>query len=138
MRKCGCTARCSRPSIGIQAGREVRPLGDHADHLGTVTCCRRADAARIALPLLVGVVVVVGRADLRAENLGVLRGLSLSEADLDKTGVHPEFGTVTLRQLLATWTTHDLGHLVQVARTMARQYRDEAGPWRAYLSVIRD
>ncbi len=77
-------------------------------------------------------------ADLRAENLGVLRGLSLSEADLDKTGVHPEFGTVTLRQLLATWTTHDLGHLVQVARTMARQYRDEAGPWRAYLSVIRD
>ncbi len=74
---------------------------------------------------------------LRAESVATLRGWQLSEAQLALTGVHPEFGEVTLRQLLATWTAHDLGHLVQVARTMARQYREETGPWRAYLSVLR-
>ena len=77
-------------------------------------------------------------ATLRAENLRALRGLGITESALSRTGIHPEFGAVTLRQLLATWVSHDLGHVVQVARTMARQYRDEAGPWRAYLSVIRD
>ncbi|MCC7185472.1 MAG: DinB family protein, partial [Acidobacteria bacterium] len=45
--------------------------------------------------------------------------------------------TVTLRQLLATWVAHDLGHLVQVSRVLARQYQDAVGPWRAYLSVMR-
>ena len=50
--------------------------------------------------------------------------------------MHPVFGTVTLRQLLATWVAHDLGHLVQVGRVMAKRYRDAVGPWRAYLSVM--
>jgi hypothetical protein len=74
---------------------------------------------------------------LRADGLTTLRGWHLTDAHLELTGVHPEFGEVTLKQLLATWTAHDLGHLVQVARTMARQYRDDAGPWRAYLSVLK-
>jgi hypothetical protein len=76
-------------------------------------------------------------AALRAENLATLDGWRLTSADLALTARHPAFGAVTMRQLLATWVAHDLGHLVQVARTMARQYRDEAGPWRAYLSVLR-
>ena len=75
-------------------------------------------------------------ADLRQQNLRELAGLSLSEADLDRLGRHPELGVVTLRQLLATWVAHDLDHVIQIARVLARQYSDEVGPWRAYLRVI--
>ena len=74
--------------------------------------------------------------DLRAANLATLRGWQLTEAQLALRGEHPEFGAVTLRQLLATWVAHDLGHIVQVARTMAVQYREAIGPWTAYLSVM--
>ena len=74
---------------------------------------------------------------LRAEGLETLRGWRLTADQLDLTGIHPQFGVVTLRQHLSTWVAHDLGHLVQIARTMARQYRDAVGPWRAYLSVVR-
>jgi hypothetical protein len=75
--------------------------------------------------------------DLRATNLATLRGWQLTDAQLALTGEHPEFGDVTLRQLLATWVAHDLGHIVQISRVMARQYRDAIGPWQAYLSVMR-
>lgn len=74
--------------------------------------------------------------DLRAANVATLRGWRLTEAQLELQGEHPEFGAVTLRQLLATWVAHDLGHIVQVARTMAVQYREAIGPWTAYLSVM--
>jgi hypothetical protein len=76
-------------------------------------------------------------ASMRADNLVTLRGWKLTPAQLDLTGIHPEFGSVTLKQHLATWVAHDLGHLVQITRTMARQYRDAVGPWRAYLSALR-
>jgi hypothetical protein len=76
-------------------------------------------------------------AHLRAENLATLRGWRLTPAQLELTGIHPEFGSVTLRQHLSTWVAHDLGHLVQITRTMARQYRDAVGPWRKYLSALR-
>lgn len=76
-------------------------------------------------------------ADLRARNLVTLRGWQLTEAQLALTGVHPQFGDVMLRQLLACWVAHDLGHIVQVARVMARQYRDAIGPWTEYLSVMK-
>lgn len=72
----------------------------------------------------------------RAASLRVLEGWSLGEAELSLKGEHPEFGEVMLRQLLATWVAHDLAHLAQVGRTMARQLRDAVGPWRAYLSVM--
>ncbi len=72
----------------------------------------------------------------RAENLVTLRSWQLTDAQLSLEGEHPEFGPVTLRQLLATWVAHDLGHLAQVARVMAKQYRNAVGPWRAYLSVL--
>ena len=74
----------------------------------------------------------------RADNLKSLRALNLSDADLDRTGTHPSFGTVTARQLLATWTVHDLDHIVQVSRVMARQLEGEVGPWIKYLRIIRD
>lgn len=72
----------------------------------------------------------------RKNSLEVLKAMNISPADLDKTAIHPSFGRVTLRQLLATWVAHDLGHIVQVSRTMARQYKEEIGPWREYLSVM--
>lgn len=75
-------------------------------------------------------------AELRAENLRALRALDLSDAHLDLHGEHPELGSVTLRQLLATWVAHDLGHIAQIARVMAKRYRDEIGPWRAYLPIV--
>lgn len=75
-------------------------------------------------------------ATLRAENLAFVDGLRLSERELALTGRHPALGTVTLRQLLATWVVHDLGHLGQIARVMAKQYREEVGPWTEYLSVL--
>lgn len=73
----------------------------------------------------------------RHQNLARLRALDLKPAQLDLQGTHPAFGPVTLRQLLATWTAHDLGHILQVTRVMARRYKDEVGPWAAYLSVMR-
>ena len=73
---------------------------------------------------------------LRERNLGELRALSLTAAQLQLTGEHPEFGAVTLEQLLATWVAHDLGHVAQITRVMARQYREAVGPWEAYLPVL--
>ena len=75
-------------------------------------------------------------ARLRAENLAALADWGLTNAHLALEGQHPVFGTVTLRQLLATWVAHDLGHLAQTARVMAKQYRDAVGPWRAYLPIL--
>ncbi len=75
-------------------------------------------------------------AQLRAANLEVLRGWRLTEVELDLPGNHPALGPVTLRHLLSTWVVHDLGHLAQIARVMAKQYRGEIGPWVAYLPVV--
>jgi hypothetical protein len=75
-------------------------------------------------------------AGLRERNLETLREMNLGAEDFDKEGVHPELGKVTLRELLATWVTHDLGHLAQIARAMAKQYGDEVGPWAAHLSIL--
>jgi hypothetical protein len=75
-------------------------------------------------------------AAVRAQSLRDLVALKLTTADLDRRGQHPAFGPVTLRQLLSTWMVHDLDHVTQVARVIARQYADEVGPWRAYLRII--
>jgi hypothetical protein len=75
-------------------------------------------------------------ARVRAESLRELRSFNLTQADLDRRGRHPELGAVTLRQLLATWVAHDLDHVMQISRVLARQYSREVGPWRAYLRVI--
>ncbi len=75
-------------------------------------------------------------AAVRAANLRTLAGFRLTEGDLERRGRHPELGVVTLRQLLATWVAHDLDHVMQISRVLARGYADEVGPWRAYLRVI--
>lgn len=75
--------------------------------------------------------------DVRQQNLAVLQAAGITEADLDsRTGIHPHFGIVTLRQLLSTWVAHDLSHIAQIARVMAKQYKDEVGPWKEYLRIM--
>ncbi len=77
-------------------------------------------------------------ADLRHRNITELTSMNLSAVDLGRMGLHPELGDVTLEQLLATWVVHDLDHIAQIVRTMARVYGEVTGPWSAYLSVLRD
>ena len=77
-------------------------------------------------------------ADLRRENVAALIGMNLTETDFGRRGLHPELGEVTLGQLLATWVVHDLDHVTQVARTMAKVYTEATGPWSEYLSILRD
>ena len=69
-------------------------------------------------------------------SLAALLALNLQPAQLELKGRHPDLGLVTVRQLLATWTAHDLGHLLQVSRVMAKRYKQEVGPWAQYLSVM--
>lgn len=73
---------------------------------------------------------------VRNQNIQYLRSLDLLDLDLDKTGIHPDFGDVTLRQLLSAWTVHDLGHLNQITRVLAKNYDLEVGPWKKYLRVL--
>ena len=75
-------------------------------------------------------------ATLREANVATLRGWNITEAQLALEGEHPAFGPVTLRQLLATWVVHDLGHIAQTARVMSKQYRGAVGPWREYLPIL--
>lgn len=75
-------------------------------------------------------------ADLRTQNLATLRSWNVTDRELDLEGVHPTFGPVTLRELLATWVAHDLSHLAQAARVMAKRHRDDVGPWRAFLPIL--
>ncbi|MFC3832227.1 MULTISPECIES: DinB family protein [Deinococcus] len=73
----------------------------------------------------------------RARSLRTLEDHPLSTSTLERTGQHPEFGTVTAAQLLATWAAHDLDHLAQITRTLAGGLQDDVGPWQAYLRVLR-
>ena len=75
-------------------------------------------------------------ARVRSEKLDELRALNLRPADLDRHGLHPALGAVTLSELLATWAAHDLTHLHQISRVMAHQYREAVGPFSAYLGVL--
>ncbi len=76
-------------------------------------------------------------AQLRRANVARLESLQLQTADLERRGLHPELGPVTLGQLLATWVAHDLSHLGQIARVMGRQYTTAVGPWMEYLPMLR-
>ncbi len=73
---------------------------------------------------------------LRQDNVAHLVSLQLSDADLRRTAIHPRLGIVTLQQLLATWATHDLSHQIQIARTLARAYRHEVGPFIEFQKVL--
>jgi len=73
----------------------------------------------------------------RRQSLDTLAGWNLIDDQLNLQGLHPEFGPVTLSQLLSTWTVHDLTHLRQIATTMAKQYDQAVGPWKEYLSILK-
>ncbi len=74
---------------------------------------------------------------LRFANIKKLQALNISESDLQKTGIHPAFGLVTLSQLIATWVVHDLNHISQIARVMSKQYKEEVGPWIEFLKILK-
>lgn len=73
---------------------------------------------------------------LRAKNLKSLRSKNLSLDDLERTGEHPELGPVALSHLLSAWVVHDLGHIAQISRVMAKQYKNEVGPWPKYMTIL--
>lgn len=75
---------------------------------------------------------------LRRESLDRLAELRLGPRDLTRTGMHPALGRVTLAELIATWVTHDLTHVAQIARVLAKRNATTVGPWRAYLGVLGD
>ena len=75
-------------------------------------------------------------AELRRQSLQALRDLRVGEQELELPGRHPEFGRVSLSNLLSTWVVHDLGHISQIVKAMAGEYRDAVGPWRAYVSIL--
>lgn len=74
---------------------------------------------------------------IREFNINKLRKLDLTEKDFNKTGIHPTFGIVTLSQLLSTWTVHDLDHISQISRIMAKQYKEQTGPWIEFLKILK-
>lgn len=74
--------------------------------------------------------------ELRAKNLEVLKSKNITVNDLELEGLHPELGKVTLAQLLSAWVVHDLGHIAQISRVMAKQYGQEVGPWTKYLTIL--
>lgn len=73
---------------------------------------------------------------LRKQNLQTLQSTEINEEILNKTGIHPKFGSVTLRQLIASWVVHDLTHIHQLSRVMAKQYEEEVGPWKEFMGVL--
>jgi len=73
---------------------------------------------------------------LRKDNLLLLNEMNITEEMLDLTGIHPILGTVTLRQLLAAWVVHDLTHIHQISRVMAKQYNEAVGPWKQFMGVL--
>lgn len=75
---------------------------------------------------------------LRADNIVELKFMSPNENELDLVvGIHPALGNANARQLLSTWVVHDLGHIAQISRVMAKQYKSEVGPWKAYLGILQ-
>jgi hypothetical protein len=74
--------------------------------------------------------------EIRSDNVATVRGWRLTREQLDRTGMHPSLGTLTLRNLLATWGVHDLAHTAQIARVLAKQAGANVGPWREYLPIL--
>lgn len=75
--------------------------------------------------------------EIRAKNLKELKSLQIDDSKLSKKGIHPELGETNLKELLSTWVVHDLGHISQISRVMAKQYKSEVGPWIEYLGILK-
>lgn len=76
--------------------------------------------------------------NLRKKNIEKLTSWNLSKTDLEKEGIHPDLGTVTLRQLISTWTIHDIAHLNQVSRAIVKHYVEDVGPWKKYTKLLNE
>ena len=76
--------------------------------------------------------------ELRHQNIITLQSLNISDKDLKSTGIHPELGQITMKQLLATWVVHDLTHINQISRVMALQYKEEIGVWTEFFSLMKN
>ncbi len=74
---------------------------------------------------------------IRKENTNWLQSIQLTEDDLERKGMHPVLGEVTLRNLLSTWVVHDLTHIAQITRVMAKQYKEEMGPWPQFFRILQ-
>ena len=74
---------------------------------------------------------------LRIKNIEDLKSMQITDDLLDRKGIHPELGEARLKELLASWVVHDLGHISQITRVMAKQYKDEVGVWQAYLGILK-
>ena len=77
-------------------------------------------------------------AALRNENLKTLKSFEIDEKKLTLEGIHPELGNVTLKEHLSTWVTQDLIHIAQISRVMAKQYKEEIGPWIKYFRLMKE
>ncbi|MGE0589937.1 MAG: DinB family protein [Cyclobacteriaceae bacterium] len=77
-------------------------------------------------------------AEMRKTNIAKLKSMVNSDTNFQQKGIHPAFGEVTLSQLLSTWVVHDLNHINQIARVMAKQYKQAVGPWVEYLGILKD
>lgn len=75
---------------------------------------------------------------LRNQNIRTLVNMNLSSDDFEKTGIHPEFGKVSLKELLTTWVVHDLDHIAQISRVLSHQYKNDIGPWKKYLRIVNN
>ena len=76
-------------------------------------------------------------AELRQKSLETLKSWNLTDEQLRLRGIHPELGEVTLEQLLSTWVVHDLTHIRQIVTVLAKQYTENVGVWKAYLSILQ-
>lgn len=110
-----------RARIILEHGPQ-RPF-DPFDHAGSIAAAAGRGTAELRQTFR----------SLRTANVETLLSWNLTSTDLDKVGTHPALGAVTLRQLLATWTTHDHVHLAQISQALAKAWTADVGPWRAYL-----
>lgn len=74
---------------------------------------------------------------LRKSNLEQLKGFGITSSDYLREGIHPSLGPVTLSNLLSAWVVHDQGHIAQICRVLAKQYKDEVGPWTKYMTILK-
>ena len=75
---------------------------------------------------------------LRISNVSKLKSWNLTEADLNKKGIHPDLGIVTLKELISTWTIHDMIHLNQISRVIVKHYGEDIGPWKKYVRLLNE
>ncbi len=75
-------------------------------------------------------------ASIRKKNLEEVSEASLSFNDLLLVGHHANLGRVQLKELMSAWAVHDLGHINQIIRVIAKGFKSNIGPWQPYLDIV--